>query len=102
MFFEALVKFLPHGFIHFLVQSEGIAVCASLNGNTNFDKAIGMSSDDSHCACLSPGRIPRNVLLDMKLEWLLLTVQCRRWIFSDILTGKDVCLNVKYICRHGG
>lgn len=79
-----------------------MAVCASFDGITNFDKAIGMSSDDGHCACLDPSRISRNVLLDMKLERFLLTVQCRRRIFSDILTREDVCLDVKYICRHRG
>jgi hypothetical protein len=58
-------------------------------------ETIGMSTNDSHIARLWVLIIEWSVLLDGKLEFIVLAARCSSWIFANMRCGERVLLDLE-------
>jgi hypothetical protein len=58
-------------------------------------KAVGMSANDGHIARFWVLIIKRSVLLDGKLEFIVLAARSSSWIFANMRGGERVLLDLE-------
>lgn len=89
----SLIQLIPHRLIKLLTESANMASGSELG--TDFGEPIRVSANDGDGSGWDISLILWYVLFDFQLQGSLLILKCSSWIFSDVLSGQCMDLNVK-------